>query len=166
MLAVFLNHKKRLCYYTIKNHFPFVYSSSWYKALCKMAESKEANSDIKNESLNLETESILIYNLSGLNKLVDTAASCNDEDSIPLDPINENSESRKSEEMPKQNTNLDMESGIQKTDEVEEITSIPDPELTDQRDADPNSSEGNCNDHKIPSSNTNIIMDTNSGHFN
>ena len=121
-----------------------------------MAESKRVNSDIEKESMNLETESILVYNLSGLNKLVDTTSSCNDEESIPLDPLNENSGSRKSQEMPKQNTNLDMESGIQKTDEVEEITSIPDSDLTDKIDADPNSSEGNCNDNKIHSSNTNI----------
>ena len=119
-----------------------------------MAESKVVNSDIKKESLDLETESILIYNLSGLNKLVDTAASCNDEEAIPLDPLNE--ESRKSEEMPKQNANLDMESGIQKTDEVEEMTSIQDSDLTDKKDADPNSSEGNRNDHNIASSNINI----------
>ena len=111
-----------------------------------MAESKGVNSDIKKESLNLETESILIYNLSNLNKLVDTTASCNDEESIPLDPLNENSGSRKSQEMPKQNTNLDMESGIQKTDEVEESTSLPDSDPTDKIDAGINSSEGNCND--------------------
>ena len=117
-----------------------------------MAESKGVNSDIKKESLNLETESILIYNLSNLNKLVDTTVSYDDEESIPLDPLNENSESRKSQEMAKQNTNLDMQSQIQKTDEVEEITSIPDSDLTDKIDADPNSSEGNCYDHNIPSS--------------
>ena len=121
-----------------------------------MAESKGVNSDIKKESLNLETESILIYNLSGLNKLVDTTASCNDEDSIPLDTLNEISESRKSQVMAKQSTNLDMESKIQKTDEVEEITSIPDSDITDKMDAGPNSSEGNCNDHNIASSNINI----------
>ena len=121
-----------------------------------MAESKVVDMDIKKESLNLETESILIYNLSGLSKLVGTTASCNDEESIPLDPLNENSESRKSQEMAKQNTNLDMESGIQKTDEVEEITLIPDSDLTDKIDAGPNSSAGNCYDHNIPSSNNNV----------
>ena len=140
---------KNSCCYSIQNHFPFIYSSSWYQALCKMAESKGFNSDIKKESLSLETESILIYNLSGLNKLVDTTAPCNDEESIPLDPLNENSGSRKSQEMPKQNTNLDMESGIQKTDELEDNTSIPDSDLTDKIDGDPNSSEGNCYDHNI-----------------
>ena len=117
------------------------------EALFEMAESKEVNIDVKAQSLNHENESTMTNNPSDLNKTIHNApmSPCNDEESIRLDLVNENSESRKSDEIPEENAVPDIESCIQKTDESEQIIVIPDFDLTDNIVADPISPEGNFN---------------------
>ena len=112
-----------------------------------MAESKELNIDVNKGSLNHETESMMTVNPSDLNKPLDivTISPCNDEESITLDLVNGNTESRKYKEIPEDNTSPDIESCIQKTDESEQIIFIPDSDLTDNIVADPISPEGNFN---------------------
>ena len=112
-----------------------------------MAESKEVNIGVNKGSSIHENESMITVNPSDLNKPFDivTISPCNDEESIRLDLVNGNTESRKYEEIPEDNTSPDFESCIQKTDESEQIIFIPDSDLTDNIVADPISPESNFN---------------------
>ena len=112
-----------------------------------MADSNGDNNDIKKDSLNLENDSMIICNPSDLNRPlgVNTITPSNDQGSTELETINKDSVSKQSEEMPKENTSLDIESGIQKTDETGQDPFIPDPKSTDQIVEDPVTSEGNYN---------------------
>ena len=122
-----------------------------------MAESKGVSTDVEKESLNHENESTMAINPSDLNKPRDVViiSPCNDEESIRLDLVNENSESRKSKEMPEENTSPDIESCIQTTDESNQIPIIPDSDPTDSNVAVPISTEGNFDTFNVNSTNTN-----------
>ena len=112
-----------------------------------MAESKGDNKDIKRDSLNLKNDSTIISNPSALNRPLDvnTISSCNDQESTELATLNNDSVSKQSEEMSKENTSLDIESGIQKSDETEQDPLVPDPNPTAQIVEDPVTSAGNYN---------------------
>ena len=135
-----------------------------------MAESKEVNIDAMKESLNHENESMMTVNPADLNKPLDIAiiSLCKDEESITLDLANANPESRKSDEIPEQNTSPDIASCIQKTDESEQIAFVPDSDSTNKIVRDPIAPEGNCSKCNVNLSSTNInsiLFDTNSCHF-
>ena len=104
-----------------------------------------------NKGLSLENDSTIISNPSDLNRPLDvnTISPSNDQESTELEAINKDSVSKQSEEMPKENKSLDIESGIQKSDETEQDPFIPDPNPTDQIVEDPVTSEGNCNYHYL-----------------
>ena len=105
----------------------------------------ESNGD--NKGLNLENESTIICNPSDLNRPLDvnTISPSNDQESTELEAINKDLEPKPSEEMPKESTSLDIESGIQKSDETEQDPFIPDPSPTHEIVEDTVTSEGDCN---------------------
>ena len=107
-----------------------------------MAQTIVDNKNFKNESLSLKNESTMICHPSEINSTlcIDTQLDCDDHDAIILDTINIDSVTRKSDEMPKENVSLDIDSGIQKTDEIEQLPVSP----ADRIVSDPISYEGNC----------------------
>ena len=86
-----------------------------------MAEQVVDNKDLKNEPLSLNNDPTLISQPSEINSALgmDTQLGCDDHEAIILDTINNDSVSRKSEEMPKENAGLDIESAFQKSDEID-----------------------------------------------
>ena len=100
-----------------------------------------------NKGLSLENDSTIISNPSDLNRPLDvnTISPSNDQESTELEAINKDPVSKQSEEMPKENKSLDIESGIQKSDETEQDPLVPDPNPTVQIVEDPVTSEGNYN---------------------
>ena len=108
-----------------------------------MAEQIVDNKDFQNESLGLKNDPTLISHPSEINSAlgIDTHLGSNDHEAIILDTINNDSVSRKSEEMPNEHERTDIESGIQSTEEIEQLPFSPADEMT----SDSISSEGNCN---------------------
>ena len=108
-----------------------------------MAEQIVDNKDFKNESLGLKNDPTLISHPSEINSAlgIDTHLGSNDHEAIILDTINNDSVSRKSGEMPNEHESRDVESGIQNTDEIEQLPSSTANELV----SDSISAEGNCN---------------------
>ena len=108
-----------------------------------MAEQIVDNKDLKNEPLSLNNDPTLISQPSEINSALgmDTQLGCDDHEAIILDTINNDSVSRKSGEMPNEHESRDVESGIQNTDEIEQLPSSTANELV----SDSISAEGNCN---------------------
>ena len=124
-----------------------------------MAESNGDNKGIKKDSFNLEIESKITYSPPDLNRHlgVDKISSCNDQESTEPLSVNNDSESRPSDEMPKENTLLDIESVVQKTKDTEKDPSLPVPNPPDQIVEDPMTSEGNCDYHYLFKNTTNYL---------
>ena len=106
-----------------------------------MAEQIVDNKDFRNESLSLKNDPTMSPSEIHTALCIDTQLGSDDHEAIILDTINNDSVSRKSEEMPNEHERTDIESGIQSTEEIEQLPFSPADEMT----SDSISSEGNCN---------------------
>ena len=115
-----------------KNFSPFFF---------KMAEQIVDNKDSENESLSLKNDPTMSPSEIHTALCIDTQLGSDDHEAIILDTINNDSVARKSEEMPNEHERTDIESGIQNTDQIEQLPFSP----ADQIVSDSVSSEGKCN---------------------
>ena len=108
-----------------------------------MAEQIADNKNLKNEPLSLKNDPTMISRPSEISSAlcIDTQLGCDHDEAIILDTINNDSVSRKSEEMPNKHEGSDIESVIQNTDHIEQLPFSPADEMV----SDSISSEGNCN---------------------
>ena len=107
----------------------------------KMAEQIVDNKDSENESLSLKNDPTMSPSEIHTALCIDTQLGSDDHEAIILDTINNDSVARKSEEMPNEHERTDIESGIQNTDQIEQLPFSP----ADQIVSDSVSSEGKCN---------------------
>ena len=104
------------------------------------------NKDSKNESLSLEKDSTMTIHPCEINSalFIDAQLGCHDNEALILDTFNNDSVLRKSEEMPNDHESLNLQSSIQKTDEIEQIEQLP-LSPSDKIVSDSILSKGNCN---------------------
>ena len=109
-----------------------------------MSVIKDDKKDVDKESSTLKNEPMLSSSLTVLNKSsdMDPIPSCNDEESITLDIISNNSESRRFEETTKPNINPDNELGCPEGDEIEKMAMMSTSDPTDEIPIDSISFEG------------------------
>ena len=109
-----------------------------------MSVIKDDKKDVDKESSTLKNEPMLSSSLTVLNKSpdMDPIPSCNDEESIALDIISNDSESRRSEETTKPNINPGNELGSPEGDQIEKIAMMPTSDPTDEIPIDSISFEG------------------------
>ena len=112
-----------------------------------MSVIKDDKKDVDKESSTLINELMLSSSLTILNKSSDTdpIPSCNDEESITLDMISNNSESRRFEETTKPNINPGNELGSPEGDQIEKLAMMPTADPTDEIPIDSISFEGRLN---------------------
>ena len=112
-----------------------------------MSVIKDDKKDIDKESSTLKNEPMLSSSLTVLNKScdMDPIPSCNDEESIALDIISNNSESRRFEETTIPNINPGNELGSPEGDQIEKIAMMPISDSTDEIHIDSISFEGRLN---------------------
>ena len=125
------------------DHTKLICRNKNFSKVFKMAEKIVDNKDCKIESFRQNNDPTLIRHPSEINSslCIDTQLGSDDHEAIILDTINNDSVSRKSEEMPNEHESTDIESGIQNTDQIEQLPFSPADEIV----SDSNSSEGNCN---------------------
>ena len=99
-----------------------------------MSVIKDDKKDVYKESSTLKNEPMLSSSLTVLKKTsdMDPIPSCNDEESITLDIISNNSESRRFEETTKPNINPGNELGSPEGDQIEKIAMMPTSDQTDK----------------------------------
>ena len=97
-----------------------------------MSVIKDDKKDVDKELSTLKNEPMLSSSLTVLNKSsdMDTIPSFNDQESITLDIISNNSESRRFEDTTKPNINPGNELGSPEGDQIEKIAMMPTPDPT------------------------------------